>query len=50
MVWVAIWPDGNTLAGYVMFAISVAIAVLFVQRVVYYFRRSRMEMYLNPTI
>jgi NADH-quinone oxidoreductase subunit H len=49
-VWVAIWPDGNTAAGYVMFASGLAIAVLFVQRVVYYFRKSKMEMYLNPTI
>ena len=44
-VWVAIWPDGNPVAGYVMFALGVAIAVLFIQRVMYYLKRSRMEMY-----
>ena len=33
-----------------MFALGVAIVVLFVRRVVYYLRRSRMEMYLHPTI
>jgi NADH-quinone oxidoreductase subunit H len=49
-VWVAIWPDGNRVAGYVMFALGVAIAVLFIQRVMYYLKRSRMEMYLHPTI
>jgi NADH-quinone oxidoreductase subunit H len=49
-VWVAIWPDGNPVAGYVMFALGVAIAVLFIQRVMYYLKRSRMEMYLHPTI
>ena len=49
-VWVAIWPDGNPVADYVMFALGVAIAVLFIQRVMYYLKRSRMEMYLHPTI
>ena len=49
-VWVAIWPDGNPVAGYVMFALGVAIAVLFIRRVMYYLKRSRMEMYLHPTI
>jgi hypothetical protein len=49
-LWVAIWPEGNRIAGYVMFALSVAIAALFIQRVVYYLKRSRMEMYLHPTI
>ena len=29
---------------------GVAIAVLFIQRVMYYLKRSRMEMYLHPTI
>ena len=47
---IAIWPDGNPVAGYVMFALGVAIAVLFIQRVMYYLKRSRMEMYLHPTI
>jgi len=49
-VWVAIWPDGNPIAGYVMFALGLVVAVLFVQRVMYYLKRSRMEMYLHPTI
>ena len=49
-VWVAIWPEGNPVAGYVMFGLGVAIIVLFVQRVMYYLKRSRMEMYLHPTI
>lgn len=48
--WVAIWPDGNPVAGYVMFALGVAITLLFIQRVMYYLKRSRMEMYLHPTI
>ncbi len=49
-IWVAIWPDGNPIAGYVMFALGVGIVVLFVRRVMYYLKRSRMEMYLHPTI
>src|SRR5271156_3910166 len=49
-VWVAIWPEGNPVAGYVMFALGVAITVLFMRRVMYYLKRSRMEMYLHPTI
>ena len=40
-VWVAVWPDGNRVGGYVMFALGVAITVLFVQRVMYYLKRSR---------
>ncbi len=49
-LWVAIWPGGNPVAGYVMFALGLAIAVLFIRRVMYYLKRSRMEMYLHPTI
>lgn len=49
-IWVAIWPRGNQVAGHVMFALGVAIAALFIWRVVYYVRRSRMELYLHPTI
>jgi NADH-quinone oxidoreductase subunit H len=49
-VWVAIWPDGNRIAGYIMFALGLAILAVFIQRVVYYFRRSKMELYLHPTI
>ena len=49
-LWVAIWPEGNPVSGYVMFALGLAIAALFIKRVVYYLKRSRMEMYLRPTI
>src|SRR5712692_5409595 len=49
-VWVAIWPDGNAAMGYIMFAAGIALAVVFIQRVIYYLKRSRMEVYFNPTI
>jgi NADH-quinone oxidoreductase subunit H len=49
-VWVAIWPDGNALMGYLMLAAALALAAVFTQRVIYYLRRSRMEVYFNPTI
>jgi len=49
-VWVAIWPQGNRAAGYVMLALGLAISVVFVQRVMYFVKRSRMELYLHPTI
>jgi NADH-quinone oxidoreductase subunit H len=49
-VWVAIWPQGNRAAGYVMFALGLAIAIVFIQRVIHFARRSRMELYLHPTI
>jgi NADH-quinone oxidoreductase subunit H len=49
-VWVAIWPDGNPVMGYLMLAAGVVVGVLFMQRVIYYVRRSRMELYFNPTI
>jgi NADH-quinone oxidoreductase subunit H len=49
-VWVAIWPDGNSLMGYIMLAGAIALAAVFTQRVIYYLRRSRMEVYFNPTI
>jgi NADH-quinone oxidoreductase subunit H len=49
-VWVAIWPDGNAAMGYIMFAAGIALLVVFVQRVIYYLKRSRMEVYFNPTI
>ncbi len=49
-VWVAIWPDGNQFMGYLMLAGGVVLAVLFIQRVNYYLRRSRMEVYYHPTI
>ena len=49
-VWVAIWPDGNAVMGYLMLAAALALAAVFTQRVIYYLRRSRMEVYFNPTI
>jgi hypothetical protein len=49
-VWVAIWPDGNAAMGYIMLAAAIAFAAVFIQRVIYYLRRSRMEVYFNPTI
>jgi len=49
-VWVAIWPDGNPMAGYVMLALFCALLILFVRRIVYYFRRAKMEMYLSPVV
>jgi hypothetical protein len=36
--------------GYIMFAGAIVIGALFIQRVIYYLRRSRMEVYFNPTI
>jgi hypothetical protein len=49
-VWVAIWPDGNAAMGYIMFAAGIALTIVFIQRVIYYLKRSRMEVYFNPTI
>jgi NADH-quinone oxidoreductase subunit H len=49
-IWVAIWPYGNPVAGYILFALGVFGLVLFTRRVIYYFRESKMELYLNPTI
>jgi NADH-quinone oxidoreductase subunit H len=49
-VWVAIWPDGTTIMGYIMLAAALGLAAVFTQRVIYYLRRSRMEVYFNPTI
>jgi len=49
-VWVAIWPDGNAVMGYLMLAGGMVILALFLQRVVYYLRRSKMELYFRPTI
>jgi len=31
-------------------AAGIALTVVFVQRVIYYLKRSRMEVYFNPTI
>ncbi len=49
-VWVAILPDGNLIAQWIMLAFGVALAVLFISRVVTFTRRSRMELYFHPTI
>ncbi len=49
-LWVAIWPEGNSVAGYIMFALGIVVAVIFTQRVIYYVKRSRMELYFRPTI
>jgi NADH-quinone oxidoreductase subunit H len=49
-VWVAIWPQGNRVAGYVMLALGLTFAALFIGRVVHFAKRSRMELYLHPTI
>ncbi len=49
-VWVALWPDGTAFVGYLMFAGGLAVLAVFVRRVVYYVRRSRMELYFRPGI
>lgn len=49
-VWVAIWPEGNPIAAWIMFAGGVAVVALFVWRVAHFARRSRMELYFHPTI
>ena len=49
-IWVAIWPYGNPVAGWILFALGVVGLILFMRRVIYYFRQSQMELYLNPTI
>ena len=49
-VWVAIWPNGNAVMGYLMFAVGLIVLALFLRRVAHYVRRSRMELYFHPTI
>jgi len=49
-LWVAIWPHGNPVTGYLMFAIGLIVLAMFVRRVAHYVRRSRMELYFHPTI
>jgi len=49
-IWVAVWPEGNPVVAYLMLAATVTVGALFIWRVVYYLRRSRMELYLHPTI
>jgi len=49
-LWVAIWPNGNQSAQYVMFAGGLALLVLFMWRVVHYTRSAKMKLYFSPTI
>ena len=49
-VWVAIWPDGNPVAGYIMAALGFVLVAVFAQRVLHYLRKSRMEVYVSPII
>ncbi|MGH8013781.1 MAG: NADH-quinone oxidoreductase subunit NuoH [Candidatus Binataceae bacterium] len=49
-VWVAVWPDGNSIAQWLMLAFGIAIAAGFVWRVAWFARRARMEFYFHPTI
>ncbi len=49
-LWIAIWPGGNWVVGYIMLFAGIAIAALFIYRVRYYVRRSRMELYVSPII
>lgn len=49
-VWVAFFPEGNLIAQWIMLALGVALALLFVSRVVTFTRRARMELYFHPTI
>jgi NADH-quinone oxidoreductase subunit H len=49
-VWVAIWPNGNAVMGYLMFAVGLIVLAMFLRRVTHYVRRSRMELYFHPTI
>ena len=49
-VWVAIWPDGNSVMGYLMFAAGIVLMIVFLQRVMHYLRRSKMERYYSPAI
>jgi NADH-quinone oxidoreductase subunit H len=49
-VWVAVFPDGNAIARWLMLAVGLAVAALFVSRVVTFTRRARMELYFHPTI
>ncbi len=49
LVLVSMWIRG-TLVPWLMVAFGAAVMALFIWRVVYYLRRSRMELYLHPTI
>jgi NADH-quinone oxidoreductase subunit H len=49
-VWVALFPEGNVIAQWTMFALGMAILLAFAARVATFTRRSGMELYLHPTI
>ena len=47
-IWVAIWPEGNPVAGWILLALGVVGLILFTRRVIYYFRQSKMKLYYSP--
>lgn len=49
-IWMAIWPQGNTIVRYLMFALTIGILVQFFRRVLFHLRRARPELYFNPAI
>ena len=49
-VWMAIWPQGNALARYLMLGLTIVIVLQFFRRVVYHIRRAQPELYFNPAI
>jgi NADH-quinone oxidoreductase subunit H len=49
-LWVAIWPDGNPVAGYIMAALGFVVLAVFVRRLMYHLRQSKMEVYASPII
>jgi NADH-quinone oxidoreductase subunit H len=49
-IWVGIWPEGNPIAAWIMLAIAIVVAAIFVRRVAYFARQARMELYFRPTI
>src|ERR1039457_3110850 len=49
-IWVAIWPYGNPVPGWILFALGVVGLILFTRRVIYYFQKSKMELYYSPII
>lgn len=49
-LWMVIWPEGNRWASFGMFALGLAILVLFFSRVRYQIRHARPVLYLKPHI
>jgi NADH-quinone oxidoreductase subunit H len=49
-IWVGIWPEGNPIAAWIMLAMAIVVAAIFVRRVAYFARQARMELYFRPTI